>query len=81
MWRATVTDRNGFAPCQSAACFITGPPLDAIGGIATHARDRQLLMRLSRAASERIQDSYQGTEMAARVCALYEEVLVEQGRF
>jgi glycosyltransferase involved in cell wall biosynthesis len=43
------------------------------------ARDRQLLTQMSKAARERIQDSYQGTEMAARVCALYEEVLGERG--
>jgi glycosyltransferase involved in cell wall biosynthesis len=41
------------------------------------ARDRQLLQQMSRAARERICDSHDLTHMAARFCALYEEVLDE----
>jgi glycosyltransferase involved in cell wall biosynthesis len=42
------------------------------------ARDRQLLQQMSRAARERICDSHDVAHMAARFCALYEEVLDER---
>jgi glycosyltransferase involved in cell wall biosynthesis len=44
------------------------------------ARDRQLLQQMSRAARDRICDSHDLAHMAARFCALYEEVLDERRR-
>jgi len=50
------------------------------GAIIELARDRQLLQQMSRAARERICDSHDLAHMAARFCALYEEVLDERHR-
>jgi D-inositol-3-phosphate glycosyltransferase len=41
------------------------------------ANDRLLLAQISRAARERIRDSYDLAEMAGRFCALYDEILDE----
>jgi len=44
------------------------------------ASDRLLLEQISRAAHERIRDSYDLAVMAARFCALYDEILDERRR-
>jgi glycosyltransferase involved in cell wall biosynthesis len=44
------------------------------------ARDRLLLQQISRAARERVRDSYDLAGMADRFCALYDEILDERRR-
>ena len=44
------------------------------------ASDRLLLEQISRAARERIRDSYDLAGMATRFCALYDEILDERRR-
>ncbi len=65
---------------RSGLLVPPGRPDHLAAAILELARDRQLLEQMSRAARERISDSYDLTQMAARFCALYEEVLDEHRR-
>jgi glycosyltransferase involved in cell wall biosynthesis len=65
---------------RTGLLVLPGRPDLLAAAVLELARDRQLLEQMSRAARERISDSYDLAQMAARFCALYEEVLDERRR-